>query len=184
MTNFEDLKSQWDNQPKSKSPVDGSKQIIKRIHFVKQKQRLTNIVLGITAIVLISFFIYIKAYRNAIVTAALLLMIGSLLSRILIEIVSSRKLKNMNVTLDAGRFKQKMIAYYKKRMKIHYIITPVIAALYIVGFILLLPFFKEELSNGFYLYIKVSAVVVFLSLTIFIRKEVLKELKILKELSM
>lgn len=184
MTNFEDLKSQWDNQPKSKVPIDGSKQIIKRIHFIKQKQRITNMVLGITAIVIISFFVYIKAYRNAIVTTALLLMIVSLLSRILIENVSRRKFKNMNVTLDAETFKQKMIAYYKKRMKIHYLITPVIAALYIVGFIMLLPFFKEELSNGFYLYIKVSAVAVFVSLTVFIRKEVLKELKILKELSM
>lgn len=183
MTNFEDLKSQWENQPELETPNNGSKLIIKKISFVKRKQLIANIVLGITSIILVGFFIYIKAYKNVVVAAALVLMIGSLITRIIIENMSSLKLKSIDVTVDAATFKEKMIDYYKRRIKIHYVITPIIAALYIIGFILLLPFFKEELSSGFYMYIKVSSVVIFIVLTIFIRKQVLKEIKTLKELS-
>lgn len=183
MTNFEDLKSQWEKQPKPETPNDGYKEIIKKVNFIKNKQLITNIVLGVTTLVLTGFFFYIKAYKNGIVSFSLLLMIGSLLTRILIEHLSSNKLKKINVTLKATTFKQKMIDYYKKRIKIHYVITPIIVALYIIGFVMLLPFFKQELSNGFYIYIKVSAVVIFIVLTIFIRKQILKEIKTLEELS-
>ena len=182
MTKFKDLKSQWENQSELKTPNNGSEQIIQRMNFVKRKQLITNIVLGVTSIVLVSFFFYIKAYKNEIVAFALLLMIGSLLIRIFIENRSSQKLKNINITVDARTFKQKMIEYYKKRIKIHYVITPVIVALYIIGFIMLLPFFKQELSTGFYIYIKLSAIMILIVLTIFIRKQVLKERNTLKEL--
>lgn len=183
MTNFEDLKSQWENQPNPETPNDGYKDIIKKVNFIKNKQLITNIVLGLTTLVLTSFFFYIKAYKNGIVSFSLLLMIAALLTRILIENLSTKRLKNINVTLETVAFKQKMIDYYKKRIKTHYVITPIIVVLYIVGFVMLLPFFKQELSNGFYTYIKVSAVVIFVVLTVFIRKQILKEIKILQELS-
>lgn len=183
MTNFEDLKSQWENQPEINIPNNGSKRIIEKVAFVKKKQQITNIVLGITTLVLVSFFFYIKAYKNILLATALMLMIGSLLTRIAIEYFSTKALKNINISLNASAFKEKIIDYYQKRIKIHHIFTPIIAALYIVGFIMLLPFFKEELSAGFYTYIKVSGVIIFIILTLFIRKEILKELKTIKQLS-
>ena len=182
MKNFEDIKSQWENQPEINIPYNGPKLIIEKMTFIKRKQRITNMVLGVTVTVLVGFFLYIAAYSNLIAALALLLMIGSLLSRILIEFFSIKKLKRINMSADAKVFKQKIIDYYKNRIKTHYIITPIIIVLYAIGFIILLPFLKGALSSGFYTYIKVSAVVILVVLGIFIRKQILKELVVLKEL--
>lgn len=182
MKTFEDLKSQWEKQPEFITPNNGSKLIIEKVTFIKRKQRIANIVLTITSIILIGFFFYIKAYNNRLVTMALVLMIGSVWARICIEFLSIRKLKEINITNTASEFKQKIIIYYKSRIKIHYILTPIIIALYALGFIILLPFFKESLSSGFFTYIQVSSVVVLIVLGLFIRKQVQKELFVLKEL--
>ena len=182
MKTFEDLKSQWEKQPELLTPNNGSKLIIEKVTFIKRKQRITNIVLTITSIVLIVFFFYIKAYNNSLVTMALVLMIGSVWGRICIEYFSIRKLKQINITNTASGFKQKIIMYYKSRIKIHYVFTPIIITLYAIGFIILLPFFKESLSSGFFTYIKVSSLVVLIVLGLFIRKQIQKELFILREL--
>jgi hypothetical protein len=183
MKKFEDLKSQWENQPEIETPNDGAKLIVKKVNFIKKEQRITNIILGMTSIILISFFFYISAYNNVLVAAALLLMVGSLLVRMIIEYISMRKLKQINRTVGVVDFKKNLVDYYKKRIKTHYVFTPIIMILYIVGFVILLPFFKESLSSGFYTYIQVSSIVVLLVLVFFIRKQILKEMLILKELS-
>lgn len=183
MKNFEELKSLWKNQTEINIPIEGTKLIIEKVAFVKKKQRITNIVLGVTVSILACFFYYIAAYSNLAVTFALLLMIGALLIRMLIEFRSIKKLNQINITNDAKEFKERMIDYHKGRINIHYIITPIIVVLYVLGFILLLPFFKEEVSNGFYIYIKISGVVTGILLTIFIRYHILREIKILKALT-
>ena len=183
MKTFEDLKSQWEKQPEIKTPNDGAKLIIKKLNFVKRKQDITKMVLGVTSIILIGFFFYISAYNNIIVALALLLMIGSLAIRIAIEYRSTNILKQINRTVGVVEFKKNLVDYYKSRIKIHYIFTPIIVILYILGFIILLPFFKEALSSGFYTYIQVSSIVILLVLVFFIRKQILKEILIIKEIS-
>ncbi len=54
--------------------------------------------------------------------------------------------------------------------------------LYIIGFVILTPFFKQGLSEGFYLYVKVSAVVIFILGIYLIFKQVKKELMVIKGL--
>lgn len=182
MKDFEDLKSDWDSQINVKAPNNGSEKVIKKVLFVKRKQLITNIVLGVTVVILLIFFFYIKAYNNTTAASALFLMITPLLVRVFMEFSSRKKLESINITANASTFKKSMIDYYKKRIKTHYVFTPIIAVLYLAGFIMLLPFFKEELSVGFYTYIKISGIIIFIVLAVFIRKEILKELKILKEL--
>lgn len=180
MTTFEDLKSDWDNQPKQNTPKDGSELIIQKMSFLKRKQAIKIIVLLITILILVGFFFYIEAYRNTTVSMALLLMIGSLFVRIFIELLSINKLKKIDVTKNSSVFSENMVAYYKSRIRTHYITTPIIIALYSIGFIILMPFFKENLSSGFYTYISVSAIVVLIVMVLFIRKQIIKELAILK----
>lgn len=182
MTAFEDLKSQWENQSQLGIPKDGAKQILKKIATVQNKQRITNIVLALTGLVLIAFFFYISAYKFQTVMIGLLLMIGALALRIGLELSSIRTLKNMDVSTEAKKFKQQMIVYYKGRTKVHFIITPLIILIYSMGFVILLPAFKENLSPGFYGYIIVSSIVILLVLCLFIAREVKKELLVLKEL--
>jgi len=182
MTAFEDLKSQWKDQSQPKTPNDGVETILNKIKFIGKQQRITNVVLGITSFILIGFFFYVSAYNYPTVTIGLLLMIGSLALRIGLEYFSMRALKTMNVSTNVETFRQRMIRYYKRRTKVHFIITPLLIALYCVGFIMLLPSFKESLSDGFYNYIIVSSIVVFLVLSLFIAREIKRELGNLKEL--
>nr|WP_321234020.1 hypothetical protein [uncultured Psychroserpens sp.] len=183
MTTFEDFKSQWKNQPEHNTPNDGSELIVKKMSALKRKQVIMNIILLITVIILSGFFFYIKAYKNGLVSFALLLMMGSLLIRVLVEYFSIKKIKRIDVTKDAITFNKDMIAYYKKRLRTHYITTPMMIVLYVIGFIILMPFFKENLSSGFYTYISVSAIIILITMVFFIRKQIIKELSILKEIN-
>lgn len=182
MKTFEDLKSQWEEQPQPPIPNEGSKVIMQKIDLIQKKQRVTNGVLLTTAVILIGFFFYINAYTYLIVTLGLFLMIGSLGVRILMEYLSIKALNRIDFTKDAAIFKTDMISYYKKRVTTHYVATPLIIALYATGFILLLPSFKQSLSKGFYTYIVVSAIVILLILTFFIGKQIQKELDSLKQI--
>ncbi|WP_299332666.1 hypothetical protein [uncultured Psychroserpens sp.] len=180
MTTFEDLKSQWEEQPQDSIPDNGFEIIAKKVNTLKTKQRIANIVLILTVIILIGFFIYVKAHNELLVTFALLLMIGSLLTRVLFEYLSIKKLKQIDVTKNTSSFVESMKVYYKSRIRTHYILTPIIIICYSLGFILLLPYFKKYLSEGFYNYIVFSSIVILLILIVFIRKQILAELAILK----
>ena len=182
MTEFKDLKSQWDSQTEINIPEDGAASVMTKVKAIKTKQQITNWVLSITSMVLIFFFFYINAYNNTLVTLGLFLMIGSLLVRIGIEFFSLKKLKELDITTDHVSFKQAMTRYYKNRITTHYIMTPVIFTLYIIGFVILLPFFKDSLSSGFYTYVIVSGIVVLVLLAILISKEIRKELKVLHQI--
>ncbi|RXJ52479.1 hypothetical protein [Gelidibacter gilvus] len=182
MKTFEDLKSQWEEQSQPEIPNDGSKIVMQRINDIQNKQRITNAVLLTTTMVLIGFFFYVNAYSSLVVSLGLLLMIGSLIVRIMIEFFSIKALERIDFTKDAVTFKTDMISYYKKRITTHYVATPIILALYATGFILLLPSFKQNLSQGFYRYIVVSAIVILIVMVFFIWKQIQKELNSLKQL--
>ncbi len=182
MTTFEDLKSQWKKQPVAETPENGSKQIVDKVALIRKKQNIANIVLMATAAVLIFFFFYVSAYKSQKPMIGLSLMIGAIATRIGLEILSIRSLKNMNVAKATELFTKQMIGYYNKRVKIHFIITPIIVIIYCIGFIMLLPSFKESLSSGFYTYIKVSSIVMLVVLSVFIAKQIKNELEVLKEL--
>lgn len=182
MKTFENLKTEWANQPEHELSNDGPKKVEERTTFIKRKQRSTNIILLITTAVLVFFFIYISAYKENQVMFALLMMIGSLLVRIFVEFFSIKKLNKMNITLSANDFQQKLLDYYEGRKNAHFILTPLVLCAYAIGFIMLLPFFKVELSSGFYLYIIISSIVCALVIGMVIIKNIRKELQILKEL--
>jgi hypothetical protein len=114
MTTFEDLKSQWENQPQKNTPNNGSELIVQKINTIKRKQRIINLVLFVTIGILTSFFFYIEAYKFGLVSFALILMISSLFVRILIEYISLKKLKQINITTNVAVFDKNIIAYYKK----------------------------------------------------------------------
>lgn len=182
MTAFEDLKSDWNNQPEHNTPEDGIELIVKKMTAIKRKQGITNIVLSITILILAGFFFYIEAHKNTTVSMALLLMISSLVVRILVEYYSINRLKKMDVTKNSSVFNENMVTYYKRRITTHYITTPIIIVLYSIGFITLMPYFKENLSSGFYTYISVSAIIILIAMVLFIGKQIKKELSVLKEI--
>ncbi len=182
MITFEDLKSEWEDQPVQNTPINGAKDIIQKVAFLNKKQQITSIILTITIVVLLGFFFYITAYKNTVASIALILMASSLLVRVFIEFFSIRKLQQIKITVSTKTYKSKIVSYSKNRLKTHYVITPIILIMYSIGFIMLLPIFKQGLSYGFYIYILISGILVLITLALFIRKQILKELSVIKEL--
>ncbi|SFZ90058.1 hypothetical protein SAMN05428642_101717 [Flaviramulus basaltis] len=179
---FENLKNDWQNQSTQIPTDDGIKIISNKIKALKSKQRITNIVLLATVAILVFFFFYVAAYTQSTATWGLILMILPLLVRVIIELLSIKKLDKLNKGIDFKSFKIKLESYYKSRKQVHFVLTPVVFAVYVIGFIMLLPNFKQALSSGFYNYILVSSVVIILLLAFFIIKEIKKELLFLNEL--
>ena len=182
MKNFEEIKAQWENQGDVKPPIDGLQTIINKTNALKKGQRITNSVLGVTAGLLIIFFFYVKAYLEVKAIMALSLMILVIFIRIALEMISLNTLKHINFAQDSQRFKNRLLKYYKRRLRTHYIFTPIILLFYIVGFVMLMPYFKMSLSKGFYTYIQISGCVV-ISVGLFLLfKEIKKELLNIKQL--
>lgn len=182
MEAFEDLKTQWDGQSPSKIPEDGVQNIMEKMKSIKAKQRIMNIVLALTGIVLLGFFFYISAYRFQIVMTGLLIMLMALVVRIAIEIFSINTISELDVAGDATNFKRRLVKYYNNRVRVHYIFTPIIILLYCIGFVMLLPSFKANLSSGFYTYIWISSVVLLIVFGLLIGKQAKKELDVLRQL--
>lgn len=109
-------------------------------------------------------------------------MIGSLLIRILLEVLSIRNLNKMNMLLQQTDFKDDLIAYYSHRKFVHFLCTPIIIGSYVSGFLILLPLFKANLSDGFYSYIVISSIVLLIFFSVFIAKQIRNEIKELKRL--
>lgn len=182
MEAFEDLKTQWEGQSPSEIPEDGVQKIIEKMKGIKGKQRSTNIILALTAMVLVGFFFYISAYQFQTVMIGLLLMIVTLIVRIAIELASINTINKMDASKDATNFKTRLVKYYNNRVRVHYILTPIIILLYCIGFIMLLPSFKENLSAGFYTYIWVSSIVLLIVFGLLIGNQAKKELRTLSVL--
>lgn len=64
MNNFEELQSNWKNQPEIEATEKGFESLLNGLSAIKNKQRITNVVLGSTIIILLGFFFYIAGYGN------------------------------------------------------------------------------------------------------------------------
>ncbi|GMN10100.1 hypothetical protein MTsPCn9_14850 [Croceitalea sp. MTPC9] len=176
MNSFEEIQSKWNEQAKIRPPKDGFESLMKEIEKIKNKQKITNVVLFATVLVLVGFFFYISGYNNRQVILGLSLMIGSLIVRIIIELLSIKKLQRINRSKENTLFKQELTKYYNQRRIVHIVITPLIVLLYAIGFIILLPLFKANLSAGFYTYILISSIVLLVVFGFFIGRQLKNEL--------
>ena len=123
-----------------------------------------------------------SAYKNTRAFWGLGIMMSSLIIRIVMEYYSIRNLTKIPPYKKMKDYNQKLINYYTSRKFIHFLVTPILFGCYVFGFILLLPVFKKNLSQGFYTYILWSSVFIFLGLAILIAVQIKKELLILKQL--
>ena len=181
MTDFKEFKKEWMMRELPKSE-QSYKTIIEKMRRLKTQQTISQVVLSVTAIILIGFFFYISAYTNSRATLGLLMMIGSLLLRIGIEIYYKLNDKKFDFSQSAKELHQKLVGYHKIRSIVNYVLTPILFATYIVGFVVLLPVFKANLSGGFYTYILWSSIVIFVVLAVFIGYHIRRELRELRDM--
>lgn len=182
MNNFESIKQQWAQRKIPTPPDNEFNSILEKSKRIRKKQSTGQIVLGVTVVVLGVFFLYVSAHQNARAFLGLGLMIGCLVVRIGIEFLSMIKKNNIPTDQNMRSYVQNLIGFYKRRKIVHFIITPFLFFGYIVGFWMLLPIFKFELSAGFYTYILISSTLIFTALAILIVYQVCFELRLLKEI--
>jgi hypothetical protein len=188
MDDFELIKDQWNKQKRSIPTSEvATSYLIKMAKKNKRKSQLahlyTIIVLSSTLIVLIFFFINVAPFEQLLSHIGIAFMCGGLLLRIIMEIVSASKAAKISTAIDALNGTNQAVAFYQFRLKMHGTTTYVIVAAYIIGFYMLTPEFLLYLALKWVLIMDIGFVFIALVLFLTIRKGVLTELSVLKELS-
>ena len=161
----------WNSQQEN-SNNNTPENIIKLAKKQRNNQFISIGILSVTVAILIAYTIYCSVYKWNNFTFGLLLMISSLVFRIMLEFISLQKKEQQLISLDSISFQKYLTKHILLRKKINYIITPICFFIYTFGFTLLLPYFKQEFSKGFYTYLLISgflsifiiAVIVFFSI--------------------
>ena len=186
MSSFTDLENAWQQQPGSGERRPQPETLIRlaeqKAKQVRTKHLVTIAILSITVLVIIWYFATYAGTTFNRFSIGLLLMIVSLLIRIVIEYISFRKLHKIDIRADFKTYTKQVTDFYSKRRVIHLIITPLLFAAYVTGFILLLPIFQEQFSEAFYIYVLVSGIVSMVVIAWVIIRANKRELKLLEHL--
>lgn len=178
MNEFDDMVSGWKGQPVP-TPRNDAKTIASiaqnRISRTRQKHIATIAVLAVTLLVLVAFAIC-EMGSSILFIAGVGLMIGAVAVRIGLEWWSVSRLHHLDVSDGATEYLSNLNQFINNRQRIHGGCTYLVFGLYVVGFCLLLPLFKQTLSHGFFTYILLSGAVVLTVLFLFIRKKIRQEL--------
>ena len=183
MTTFSDLQQVWHNQPAAKQvplPDTVIQQAEKHIRTIQHTQRLTVLTLLVTVGVLVLYFIRYGNGGISSFTVGLSMMIGSLLVRSIIELISFRQSQKIDIMAGFQLYTERMIRFYQRRKTILLIVTPASLLLYIIGFVLLLPVFRTVFSTGFYWYLVLSGSLFFLVFSFVLVRSVKKEMQLLR----
>jgi hypothetical protein len=179
MKNFEEISEQWMSQ-KPQTAVSLNS-IYKKVAHVKNKNIIAIAVLVLTAMVLIGYFSYYMFYASAVFNLGLLLMISSVSIRIALEVVSIIRLDRVPEHTNVKAYYERLKKYYKARIAVHKIWTPILLVGYWAGFVLLIPTFKENLSSFWYYYVTYSSIPIALIMILFIRYHIRKEQRVLEK---
>lgn len=156
-------------------------ELIKKAKQQRKGQFTTLLILTLTLGV-IAVFTWQYARQWNTFAIGLTLMIGSLVFRIALEGVTLYRKEQQLMVLAPKAFQAYLKRHYQNRLQINYFVTPVCFLTYVIGFVMLLPYFKEAFSNGFYTYVVISGFVSFAVLLWIIIRSIRKEQRFLKTL--
>ena len=178
----DDLSQLWNSQNENPE-FEHPEAIVKRANKQRNKQFVSIAIMSTTVLVLVGYAaVYANSEWNAF-NWGLLLMISSLSIRVFVEFLTMYIKENQLVLLDAKAFRAYLKKYYRLRLRVNYLLTPICFAVYIFGFVQLLPYFKEAFSEGFYIYLLVSGFGSIAVIAFIVARTVIKELSYLKALN-
>lgn len=176
------LNKLWEVQANEIADIN-SKDLIRKAKKQRNGQYINIGIMSLTVVILIIYaFNYAFSQWNTF-NLGLLLMISSLSFRIILEFYSVYRKEMHVVTMDHKSYHAYLKNYYKNRLIINYIITPICIAVYILGFYLLLPYFKSYFSSAFYTYILISGIISILAVITIIIFSTFKEQGFLRQLN-
>lgn len=182
MKTFEDLQNVWNQQSEpntTQSASDYVKKAEQHQNEIRRNHVWTITIISLTFLILVGYFVWIGIYQFNTFSLGLGIMMLMLLLRITLEVVSIRKFKNIKPDSDLLTYAAQLQQFYNWRKRIHFVLTPIIYVTYFIGFAILLPVFKENMSSGFYLYVVISGFAFFIGFGLFIINRIRKEIKLL-----
>lgn len=183
---FEQLKNTWKEAKKEQQPVDSAAMLrtVQKNHNASKRAHLGNVlILLITVLGLIAFFYFVAPMQETFSRVGIVLMVGGLIVRIIIELVSHRKAVQIDYSSNSSRSAKQAQEFYTYRKKIHGPITFVIIALYTIGFYSLTPEFSKYFSTFWMWMMDGSYLLIGVLLFLGIRKGVVREMRDLKRIS-
>ncbi|MGB3180206.1 MAG: hypothetical protein WBB45_02370 [Cyclobacteriaceae bacterium] len=185
---MDDLVNEWKNaknEPAANQPDPET--IIRKAESTKKASRSFHIgniiILCIVALLLAAFLVLVAPVQESLSHLALVLMFGGLLARIIIEVISHRKLQHIDVTQTSAKANREALNFYTFRKRVHGPVTVAIIIAYVIGVGLLLPEFSKYLTTNSLLLYYAGFVVWGLIFIFFIRKKIGKETAALRGLS-
>lgn len=175
MKDFNTLTEDWKTQT-------ASDLLPEQFQAMKSKQSYTVVVLSVTAIILIGFAIWVFHPQALVFTVGITLMILSLVVRIILEIISIKENNSLKLDTSLHTYVEKIKRYHQNRLKIHKVWTPALLFTYWLGFLLLIPTFKENLSDFMFQYVCWSSIPIAIVMIWLIAREIKKENSLLVQI--
>ncbi|MCK8522933.1 hypothetical protein M0D21_15250 [Aquimarina sp. D1M17] len=148
-----------------------------------QRFHYGNIIVLILVLVGIgSFFYFVAPVQKTLSHIGIGLMTGGLALRICIEFISISKLKKINSYDTVLKSTSSALSFYQFRKKIHGPITISIIVLYTIGFFLITFEFALYFSSTSMVLIYISYVIGAIIPIVLVRKNIIKEIKILHDI--
>ncbi len=155
---FEELQSSWN---KSRQEINTDQQKIDSLISSARSKQKSNLyfyygniaILAITVLVLIVVWQQWMPFRELLSKIGIGIMIGSLVLRIIVEIFSTFKSRNINLLDTAVNSNEERISYYQFRKAVHGPVTITLITTYLIGLLMIMP----ELN----LYISTTWLVIF-----------------------
>ncbi len=140
-------------------------------------------VLALTFVGISSFFKYVAQFQNTLSHLGILLMLGGLALRIIIELYSMNRSKRIDFSESAATTQEASLKFYQYRKRIHGPVTITILIAYTVGFYLLTPEFSDYFTTTQVILLDVSYLLAAAIFIYSIRTAIKKEMKLLDELN-
>ncbi|WP_271766281.1 hypothetical protein [Aquimarina algiphila] len=184
---FDELQNKWQ---KGKKDIENNTEIINETLAAITTKKNSSVqfhygniaVLSVTLIGIAAFFYFLAPVQEILSRIGVVLMLGGLLTRIVIECISVSKSKKIDVIDNVLKTTNNTIAFYKFRKQIHGPVTIIILALYTIGFYMITPEFSLYFSTWKMILIDVSYIIGAIIFISFIRKSIKKEIKTLLEI--
>lgn len=185
-TEFNDIQQLWEQDKTSVKIISDSSDIIKMAEQKKRsstRTQLANItVLIVVVFGLLAYFVFVAKFQSTLSHVGEVLMCGSIILRIGIELASIFYAKRIDLSEAALKNNDTIHRYYNFRKKIHNSVTIAIIILYSIGFYLLTPEFASYFTLWLLVLIDLSYILAALIFSYFIRSAIVREMKALNEI--
>ncbi|MBX2841456.1 MAG: hypothetical protein KTR26_06765 [Flammeovirgaceae bacterium] len=182
-----DMKNMWQ---KAKDDNQGPPTDINEIKALSKKKvrstvnmHVKNIaILLITLIGISAFFKFVAPLKETISHIGIMLMIGGLILRILIELFSIYLSTKIDMGSTATGTTRSSLMFHRFRKRIHGSVTFIILIAYTIGFYMLTPEFSQYFNLSMIILIDASYILGAIIVGFFIRKGIRNEMNYLNEL--